>query len=211
MFQGDPDPTNNAPCPVFAPCFRREGGRPRGPALLLRNRRIGAHRSVLLALLVALMLTLSAAGQQMPRTTGETLSGKQVVLADQVRGHAAILVAGFSREGGNGTGAWVKAVKADSALAGIPVYQIAQISGAPGLIRGMIRNGMKKSVPAAEHDTFVVLTQDEKPWRTYFAVGDDKVPYVMVINAEGKELWRGHGPAAEFEVQLKNAVKANGF
>jgi hypothetical protein len=172
----------------------------------VHNRRIGAG----LALIVASLLTFTAAAQQMPQTTGQTLSGKQMVLADAVRGHSAILVAGFSREGGNGTGAWVKAIHADSALAGIPVYEIAQIAGAPGLIRGMIRSGMKKSVPAAEHDTFIVLTQDEKPWKDYFDVGDDQVPYVVMIDAAGKVLWRGQGPAAGLEPQLRAAIKAGG-
>ena len=159
-------------------------------------------------LLMAGLLSLSAAvyGQEMPKTAGETLSGKQMVLADVVRGHPAILVAGFSRQGGNGTGAWVKAIQADPALARIPVYEIAQIAGAPGLIRGMIRSGMKKSVPAAEHDTFVVLTQDEKPWRAYFDVGDDQVPYVLMMDATGKVVWRGHGAASDVEPKLKAAL-----
>ncbi len=159
-------------------------------------------------ILMAALLSSRAAvyGQEMPKTAGETLSGKQMVLADVVRGHPAILVAGFSRQGGNGTGVWVKAIHADPALAGIPVYEIAQIAGAPGLIRGMIRSGMKKSVPAAEHDSFVVLTQDEKPWRAYFDVSDDQVPYVLMMDATGKVVWRGHGTAAEFEPKLKAAL-----
>ena len=33
---------------------------------------------------------------QMPTTAGETLSGKRIVLAEQVRGHAVVLVAGFA-------------------------------------------------------------------------------------------------------------------
>ena len=147
----------------------------------------------------------------MPRTPGDTLSGKHIVLADLVRGRSAILVAGFSREGGNGTGAWVKAIQADPALSGIPVYEIAQIAGAPGLIRGLIRGSMKKSVPAAQHETFVVLTADDKPWRSYFQVADDNVPYVLMIDAAGKVLWRGHGSPAGQEPQLKSAVKPGGL
>jgi hypothetical protein len=145
-------------------------------------------------------------GQEMPNTAGETLSGKRIVLADQVRGHAVVLVAGFSREGGNGTGAWVKAIHADSALASVSVYEIAEIAGAPSLIRGMIKSGMKKGVPAAEQDYFVVLTEDAKPWRSYFDVGDDKVPYVMLLDPSGKILWHGHGFASDLESQLKGAL-----
>jgi hypothetical protein len=86
------------------------------------------------------------------------------------------------------------------------VYQIAQIAGAPALIRGLIKSGMKKGVPAAEYDTFVVLTQDEKPWRAWFDVSDDQVPYVVMIDGAGKVMWRGHGPAAELEPKLKAAL-----
>jgi len=156
---------------------------------------------------VGLAASLAAAGQEMPKTPGDTLSGKRLVLADEVRGHAAVLVAGFSRQGGNGTGAWVKAIHADSAFAGMAVYEIAEIAGAPSLIRGVIKSGMKKGVPAAEQDHFVVLTQDEKQWRSYFDVGDDQVAYVALLDPTGKILWRGHGAAADLEPRLKAAVR----
>ena len=158
-------------------------------------------------LTAAALLFGNAFAQELPRTAGDTLSGRHVVVADEVHGHTAILVAGFSREGGNGTGAWVKAIHGDSAMGGVAVYEIAQIAGAPSLIRGMIKSGMKKSVPATEHDTFVVLTQDDKPWRAYFGVGDDQVPYVMMIDANGKVLWRGHGTVGDQEPRLKAALQ----
>ena len=64
-------------------------------------------------LILAPVLLVSGPGpaQEMPRTRGEMLSGKPIVLADEVRGHPAVLVAGFSREGGNGTGAWDRAAE----------------------------------------------------------------------------------------------------
>jgi hypothetical protein len=173
----------------------------------LPHLRLSVRRLLRLILIAATTVSLSAFAQEIPRTGGETLSGKHMVLADELRGHAAVLVAGFSREGGNGTGAWVKAIRADTALAGMPVYEIAQIAGAPGIIRGVIKSGMRKSVPDAEHDSFVVLTQDDQPWRTYFGVGDDKVPYVMVIDVTGKVLWRGHGSATDLEPNLRDALK----
>jgi hypothetical protein len=152
------------------------------------------------------MSAIDGFSQAMPGTAGETLSGKHIVLADQVRGHAVVLVAGFSHEAGNGTAAWVKAIHADPALASVSVYEIAEIAGAPSLIRGMIKSGMKKNVPAAEQDSFVVLTEDAKPWRSYFDVGDDQVPYVMLLDPSGKILWHGHGAASDLEAQLKAAL-----
>jgi hypothetical protein len=144
--------------------------------------------------------------QFLPATAGETLSGKHIVLADAVRGHTVILVAGFSREGGAGTGDWMKAIHADPVFANAIVYQVAMLAGAPGFIRGMIRSGMKKGLSAAEQDRFVILIDDEKLWRTYFGVTADKEPYAALLNPEGKVLWRGHGSAANTEPQLGAAM-----
>lgn len=170
--------------------------------------RVGARTifAGILALVPVSLLSVSGRAQEVPRTAGETLSGKPIVLADQVQGHPVILVAGFSREGGNGTAAWVKLIHGDGALSGCTVYEIAEIAGAPSLIRGMIKSGMRKGVPPAEQDKFVVLTQDEKPWRSYFGVSDDQVPYVMLIDETGKVLWHGHGQAADLEPELKSAL-----
>ena len=97
-------------------------------------------------------------------------NGKPIVLADAVHGHVTAIVAGFSREGGTHCGEWVKALHADAALANVDVYQVAMLAGAPGFIRGMIKSAMKKGVPPAQQDHFVVLTEDEKLWRSYFDV-----------------------------------------
>ena len=142
-------------------------------------------------------------GQAMPSTAGETLSGKHIVLAEAVRGHAAVVIAGFSKEAGDGCGLWAKAVRGDAALAGLQVYQVAEIEGAPGFVRGMIKSGMRKGVAAAEQDNFVVLTADDKLWRAYFGVSTDKDPYVAMLDASGNVLWHGHGAARDLEPLLR--------
>jgi len=144
--------------------------------------------------------------QALPSTTGETLSGKTIVLADAVRGHEAVLIAGFSREGGNGTGAWMKAIHIDPAFANLPAYSIAMLANAPGFIRGLIKNGMKKGVSTADQDRFIVLTADEQAWKSFFGVTTDNDPYVALIDARGKVLWHGRGSASQLEPQLKAAM-----
>ncbi len=162
-------------------------------------------REIALAM-CALATSAACLCQSMPATAGETLSGKRIVLAEATRGQPVVLVAGFSHEGGMGTGAWLKALKADPALSGIVVYQVAMLEKAPGFVRGMIKSGMRKGLTSAEQDRSVVLTQDEQLWRDYFDVSDDKDPYVMLIGADGKVLWHGHGAAEELEPQLRAAL-----
>jgi hypothetical protein len=155
----------------------------------------------------ASIVSLTCAAQSLPATAGETLSGKPIVLADGVRGRTAVLVAGFSREGGMGTGAWVKQLRADKAFAGVAIYQVAMLAGAPRFVRGMIRSGMKKGMSPAELDSFVVLTEDQKQWESCFGVTTDKDPYVVLIDASGKILWHGHGAAANLEPLVRAALR----
>lgn len=142
----------------------------------------------------------------MPTTEGETLSGKRIVLADAVRGHRTVLVAGFSRDGGTACGDWIKAIHGDAALARVDVYEIAMLDGAPRIFRGMIKSGMRKGMSSADQERMVVLTQDDKVWEKYFAVSNGQVPQVMLLDATGNVVWHGQGKA-ELEPELRAAVK----
>jgi hypothetical protein len=156
---------------------------------------------------LGLLCTPSCRAQTLPSTAGETLSGDPIVLAQAVKGHPAILIAGFSRAGGNGTGDWVKAIQTDPTFAHTPVYRIAMLAAAPGFIRGVIRNGMKKGLSPSQQKDSVVLASDEPAWRNFFSVTTDGDPYVALLDAQGKMLWHGHGAAASLEPQLKAALR----
>jgi len=145
----------------------------------------------------------------MPTTAGETLSGKKIVLAEAVRGHRTVLVAGFSHDGGIACGDWMKAIRGDAALAGLDVYEIAMLEGAPGILRGMIKSGMRKGMPSAEQERSVVLTQDDKLWEKYFDVSNAQEPQVMLLDAQENVVWRGHGAASAVEAEVRNAVSAH--
>jgi hypothetical protein len=160
-------------------------------------------------LFLALVAATSLWGQTtaMPMTSGETVSGERMVLAEALQGHTSVLVMSFSREAGNGSNAWARSVRADAALGGVMVYQTAMLEAVPGLVRGVIRNSLRKGLTAAEQDNFVILAQDEKLWRSYFGVTADKDPYVVLIDAAGQVRWHGHGEARDLEPLLKAALK----
>jgi hypothetical protein len=147
--------------------------------------------------------------QTMPSTAGETLTGSRIVPADVVRGRAAILVAGFSHDGGMQCGPWMKAIRADAALSGVAAYELAMLEKAPGFIRGVIKSGMRKGTTPEEQNEIVVMTKDQPEWEEYFGVGDDKDPYVVMLDAKGNMVWHGHGPAARLEPLLRDALTSS--
>jgi hypothetical protein len=159
------------------------------------------------ALLVVLAVQWAAAQTPggMPGSEAETLSGKHLVVAEVARGHRTILVMGFSKDAGDGCTEWSRTLRADPALAGVPVYGGAMLAAAPGFIRGLIKSALRKSLSPAEQEQFLVLVTDEAAWRAWFGVGDDKQPYVVVVDAAGRVAWRGHGAARELEGQVRKA------
>ncbi len=179
------------------------------PAILatMRERRMNRRLWPWLMLLVTGLVSGTALPQSLPATAGETLSGQKIVLADAVRGHEAVLIVGFSKDAGDGCGVWAKTVRADPAFAGRLVYQVASLEQAPGFVRGMIKGAMRKGLSPPEQDTFVILTQEEKLWRSYFNVTAEKEPYVVLLEASGKIRWSGHGAAKDLEAQMKNAAR----
>ena len=145
-----------------------------------------------------LCLTAFFSAQTIPHNEAETLSGKKIVLPDTAAGHPAILVVGFSRAGGDSSGKWDKQLRKDFAGdTNLRFYNIAVLAGAPKLVRGMIRHGMRGSIPKDEHDSFVLLYEDEAAWQKLAGFSDANDAYVLLVDSSANIRWRGHGKAAD--------------
>ena len=140
------------------------------------------------------LLAFSLHSQTIPHTEAETLSGKKIVLPDAFTGHSAILVVGFSRSGGDSAGRWSKQIRQD--LAGdksVVIFSVAELEDAPKLARGLIRHGMRGGVPQNEHDSFVLLYQDEDAWKELADFSDTNDAYVLLVDSAATIRWRAHG------------------
>jgi len=157
-------------------------------------------------LLILLGAGIACAAQTMPATSGQTLSGKRIVLPEAMRGHAAVFIASFSKQAGTAADAWAKGVRADSALNGVAVFEAAMLERAPGLIRKMVVASIRKQTPLALQDNYIVFSDDESQWRSYLGVTTDKDPWVFLFDASGKVLWHGHGASTGLEPLLKTAL-----
>jgi len=166
-------------------------------------------RTCALALLGAICLLVPGQGwaQDLPKTAGETLTGKRMVLADAVKGHVTVVIVGFSKDAGDPCTDWARGLRAEAAFADVPVYEAAMLAGAPSFVRGMIKSSMRKGLSAAEQENFVILTSDERTWRDAFQVVNEKDPYVLLLAADGRVKWQGHGRVRDLIGQVKAAMK----
>jgi hypothetical protein len=150
------------------------------------------------------------AGSEPPKLHGETLEGKAIVLPDAGAGKVTMIVVGASRKGGDRTGPWKDHFAADfGSNAHADYYVAALLQRVPGMVRGMIRSGMRGGTPPAARSHVLTCASDEDAWKKYLAMSDDSLPSVLLLDASGRVRWSFNGVFDDGRYQgLKSAVTA---
>lgn len=128
-----------------------------------------------------------------------TLDGKSGTVAlDPLRG--GVLVLGFSQQSNPQAREWSERIRAKAGSRGdqsVPLYNIIGLVGAPRLVRGMIRRGIRRGIPEEDRGMFFIVEEDDAFWRALAAVDDDAPAYVLRVNPKGVVCARHVGPATE--------------
>jgi hypothetical protein len=150
-----------------------------------------------MALAVALVLLagsrFSAAAETLLVTPAETLAGQKLSFPAALVGKPAVCVFGFSKEAGDRTKEWMVRLSKD----GVNAWSVANLEGAPALVRGMIRSSMRKGTPPPLLEHSLIMTKDEQAWKRALGAKDDKLPVVALLDAAGKIVWTYEGLAGD--------------
>lgn len=148
------------------------------------------------------------AGSEPPKLRGETLDDQKIVLPDAALGKTTLLVLGFSKKGGERTGAWREHFSTDFDSNPHAAYFVAaMLQNAPAMFRGMIRSSMRAGTPAAARRHVLTSASDEAAWKAYLHVTDDSLPAVLLLDASGRALWSHNGSFdSEHYKDLKTAA-----
>lgn len=151
----------------------------------------------------------AAPAASLPQTAGETLAGKELVIAESVRGRAAILVITFSRKAAKEAAVWTKRLTAEpSTSPELVVHQVAHLQDVPGLLRGLVTGIIRRGTPSQLHSTFVVLLKDQGLWKQFVNFQKPDTPYIVLLNQTGEAIWRTQGIFdEEKQTALRVAVK----
>jgi hypothetical protein len=150
------------------------------------------------------------AGSEPPKLHGETLEGKTIVLPDAAAGKVTMIVIGASRKGGDRTGPWKDHFAADfGSNTHADYYVAAMLQRVPGMVRGVIRSGMRGGTPPAARNHVLTSASDEDAWKKYLAMTDDSLPSVLLLDASGRVRWSFNGVFDDADYQrLKSAATA---
>ncbi len=157
---------------------------------------------VMMRLILLGMLAFAASlppGSPWPPTEADTLAGGKVRLPDAAKGKPALIVMTFSKDAGTVSKAWTTRFLKD--FPATQLYQIAMLEKAPRLVRGIIRSGMRSDMPVALHSRMLLLYQGDAAWRTRLSIANEDLPYLAVLDAEGRLKWSHQGKFDETEYQ----------
>jgi len=168
--------------------------------------RYATCRRTLAACGTAVLVTLAAVAGVAETAEGpiaaqpvRMLDGKVGTLTlDPVQG--GVLVLGFSRESNPQAREWYRQLRVRSSGQGharVPLYNVVVLVGAPRLVRGLVRRGIRSGVAEEDRSTFYIVEEDDAFWRALAAVEDDAPAYILRVDPKGLVCRRHVGPATE--------------
>lgn len=144
-------------------------------------------------------------GQSIPALHGQSFDGNQVNLPGDLKGKIGIFILGFDKKSSEQTKGWSDSVLRDYGNdPGILYFQMPVLADVPGLIRGMVLQGIKRQQSEAERSHFVPILDAVAGWKQApgFSAVDDA--YIVVVDSKGQIAWRTHGVATTEAVARLN-------
>jgi hypothetical protein len=141
-----------------------------------------------------LFASFPAWAEQLPKTAAESLAGQSLTLPDLFKGHASVVIVGFSKNSESAAKEWGTRVRKQLGDA-FEVYQVAVLEDAPSFIRGAITHSMKSSTPADRQSHFLVVVKGEAELKKAAAYSEADTAYLLLLDSAGEIRWRAHGAA----------------
>lgn len=145
--------------------------------------------------------------EQLPKTAAESLAGQAVMLPDSLKGHASVVIVGFTKNSQDAVKEWDKGARKQLGN-GFDVYQVAVLEDAPSFVRGMIKHAMKGATPASRQGNFLVVVKGETELKKAAAYSEADAPYVFLMDGTGEIRWRTRGAVSDAVLkELSDQVK----
>ncbi|MEP6993326.1 MAG: hypothetical protein ABI968_02305 [Acidobacteriota bacterium] len=155
----------------------------------------------MIASLALAFLVQAAAGAVLPATPVQTLLGQKLDVSRDLAPHLAVLVVGFTKASRDQTQEWSRRVEAEvGRIPAAQLYQVAVIADVPRLLRGMVIDRIRASIPKAMHSHFLLVLDRGDAWKDIASFRDKDSAYVVVLS-RGSVAWRGQGPPTEVGLQ----------
>ena len=148
-----------------------------------------------------------------PRVQGQNLNGRQFTLPDDIEGELALLYIAFKQHQQADVNTWIPAGRQRMAqYPELAVYELPTIYRLPGISQMFIDGGMRAGIPdPVARATTITLYLDRDAFRRELDIPDTENIQTMLIDAEGRILWRTVGRCSEDKLSALDQQLARHF
>ncbi|MFP4186157.1 MAG: hypothetical protein ACLFSM_08100 [Thermoplasmata archaeon] len=134
-------------------------------------------------------------GERFPTVKGRSLSGKEVVVPNDVEGEAIMIAVAFKRKAQEMLDSWTHYF--DVLCEGKKdIYELPMIEGSLWKVfSDFIDEGMRSGIPEERYDKVITHYGDAAEVKEKLGIEDDDLGYVFLLDEDGRILFKGEGHA----------------
>lgn len=148
-----------------------------------------------------------------PTVSGSSLQREKLTLPQDFAGEYNLLFIAFQQWQQDEVNTWINLAESlEARFLGLVYYELPTIRSLNALSKFFINEGMRAGIPNPKsRERTITLYLDKDDFRAALNLEDEEHIFVLLIDQQGKELWRARGPhsqASEAELlQVLNRLK----
>ena len=145
-----------------------------------------------------------------PSVEGSNLEGERFNLPSGFKGELNVVLVAFQRDQQADVDTWMPFLKSlGETHPALRVYELPTLGRRYRMMRPFIDGGMRRGIPdRAVREATITLYIDKSPFREALKLGDEDRIYVLLVDREGRVLWRTEGLFNDSSgAELARAVK----
>ncbi|MFC1725136.1 hypothetical protein ACFL4T_05890 [candidate division KSB1 bacterium] len=141
-------------------------------------------------------------GMKFPFLKVKTLSGKEIIYPDSLKGKISLIFIAFERETQKKIDSWFypyyEKYKSNENL---KMYEIPMLKRRYKLMSFIIDGGMRRGIVKNRHDYVTTYYGDINKYKRILSMDDNSECYLFLLDREGNILWHETGTADEEKLQ----------
>ena len=131
-----------------------------------------------------------------PTVSGSSLQREKLTLPQDFAGEYNLLFIAFQQWQQDEVNTWINLAESlESRFLGLVYYELPTIRSLNAFSKFFINEGMRAGIPNPKsRERTITLYLDKNDFRAALNLEDEEHIFVLLIDQQGKELWRARGP-----------------
>ena len=130
-----------------------------------------------------------------PIVNGSNLRREKITLPQDFEGEFNLIFVAFQQWHQGEVNSWIPLAESlEEQFPGLFYYELPTIRSLTTLSRFFINEGMRAGIPSPKsRERTITLYLDKDEFRSALSMEDESHIYILLLNNQGEELWRGRG------------------